>query len=682
MAASKRALRLAVWMALYFVVALVAPAFWNGASASARNPALTVAFLWLLSISGRRTRIDLVALVATVALSDLVAQQTPLVILSTLLGLIGPFGTVLLLRRWTPQMWGGGGRAPMSTLSEFGWFLVALLSSTFVAALVRTGYGVGIIGGESWDLLLLRWGRSSAVMLVTGVLALLIGGEVARRRDHGLHLVSLPSPRAALEFIAITAAAGLVFWLGFGLNPQLPTTFLLSLSVVWAAVRFPVAVATVQAVSVSIATAFLTNAGAGPFAEVAVLERRMLLIYMLSTVMVVTSLVLSLTRLELVRTITKLRDSESELTLRAAELDQVLENLEDGVAIIEEGGQVVHSNTAVAHLLTGVEDAPPGEGISDETIEPAERYHLFHPDGRPLLDHDLPFVRAFRNEPVTAAEYHLRHPLVPGTRVLQINAFLVSTAPGDPRRSMVTVRDITVVKAHSDALAAFAGTVAHDLNNPLGVIDGWAEALEDEFELNESVSPTTGAPMVRHIRQGARLMGDFITDLLAHAVASDQDLHCELLDIDALVTELVTARQSPDINVVVAVGATERIWADRALVRQLLDNLLGNAMKYVAPGVQPRIGVATDLDEAGWVRLTMRDNGIGVPVEHRGQIFDTFHRASRDYSGTGLGLSICKRIVERHGGRISVQDNPEGPGSCFVMTLPPSSEALAAALSE
>ena len=679
MAARNNALHLTGWIALYAAVALVGPIIWSGPSVNARAPALAVAFAWLACAPAQRWLLDVALLLGTALVLDLLAGRDLLDLGSTQIALLGPLGTVLLLRRLTPQMWGGGGRTPMSTLPQLGWFLVAMLSSTFVAAALRTSYSMTLVGGESWDLFFLRWGRSSAVLLTTGVLFLLIGGEVARRRDAGLPALARPRASTTAEFLGITTAAGLVFWLGFALNPALPTTFLLTLSVVWAAVRFPVPVATAQAVAISAASTFLTNAGLGPLAEVQASEQRMLLIYLLTSVMVVTSLVLSLTRHEVVETITKLRRSEAELAVRAAELDQILENLGDGVAIIEEDGRVVHSNTAVAHLLTGEDDAPEGEGISDEVIEPAERYHLFHPDGRQMSDEELPFVRAFRDEAVSAEEFHLRHPHIPGTRVLEINAFLVPTAPGDPRRSMVTVRDITAIKAHNDALAAFAGTVAHDLNNPLGVIDGWAEALEDEFALDQPVSPSTGAPMVRHIRQGARLMGDFITDLLAHAVARDQDLHCELVDIDALLAELVAARQTPDVAVTVALGAVEKVWADRALMRQLLDNLLGNAMKYVAPGVQPRVRIAADLAADGWVRVRMCDNGIGVPLEQRAEIFKSFHRASGEHSGTGLGLAICKRIVERHGGTISVQDNPEGTGSCFEMTLPGTPEVLAAA---
>ena len=78
--------------------------------------------------------------------------------------------------------------------------------------------------------------------------------------------------------------------------------------------------------------------------------------------------------------------------------------------------------------------------------------------------------------------------------------------------------------------------------------------------------------------------------------------------------------------------------------------------------------------------MQVRDNGIGVPADQRERIFEDFHRASgEDYQGTGLGLSICRRIIQRHGGTISVTDNPDGIGSCFEFTLPMTPDAFTAA---
>jgi signal transduction histidine kinase len=111
------------------------------------------------------------------------------------------------------------------------------------------------------------------------------------------------------------------------------------------------------------------------------------------------------------------------------------------------------------------------------------------------------------------------------------------------------------------------------------------------------------------------------------------------------------------------------VHGDAAMLRQLVDNLLGNAVKYVAPGVRPHI-IVSGQQTGSFLLVTVDDNGIGVPPEQRRSIFENFQRAATGYSGIGIGLAICQRIVARHGGTITVEDNPHGKGSRFAVTLP------------
>ncbi len=114
------------------------------------------------------------------------------------------------------------------------------------------------------------------------------------------------------------------------------------------------------------------------------------------------------------------------------------------------------------------------------------------------------------------------------------------------------------------------------------------------------------------------------------------------------------------------------------LVRQVLDNLIGNATKYVAPGVRPRVQVR-GREDADVTVLTVSDNGIGIPEDQRAQVFETFHRVHPEgYRGTGLGLAIVRRAVERCGGTIEVRDNPGG-GTVFEVHLPAGTPAVTAA---
>jgi len=114
------------------------------------------------------------------------------------------------------------------------------------------------------------------------------------------------------------------------------------------------------------------------------------------------------------------------------------------------------------------------------------------------------------------------------------------------------------------------------------------------------------------------------------------------------------------------------VYADPRLVRQLFDNLVGNAVKYTSPEFVPHVHVISRHDEEpGWIRIDVVDNGIGIPEGEEEQIFEEFHRGDVEgrSAGTGLGLALTRRIVALHGGELSAHRNPGG-GSTFTFTLP------------
>lgn len=120
------------------------------------------------------------------------------------------------------------------------------------------------------------------------------------------------------------------------------------------------------------------------------------------------------------------------------------------------------------------------------------------------------------------------------------------------------------------------------------------------------------------------------------------------------------------------IGPLGAVDADPVLTRQLLENLVGNAVRYTAPGTTPSVAITSVPEPDGFVRVHVDDNGIGIPADQRDAVFDNFHRAHRSggYPGSGLGLTICKRIVERHGGTIRAGDTPDHTGTRITFTLP------------
>ena len=184
--------------------------------------------------------------------------------------------------------------------------------------------------------------------------------------------------------------------------------------------------------------------------------------------------------------------------------------------------------------------------------------------------------------------------------------------------------------------------------------------------------------MLHHIESAAGRMQNFISDLLAYALARDQTttpVLVELTDVIESVVETIAVVDGtqPEVDF----DDLPAVWCDPVLVPQLFDNLIGNARKYVAEGVVPKVRIEAAPAASGWTRIRVIDNGIGIAPEDRVRVFETFERArATEYEGTGLGLAICRHIVERHGGTIGVTTPPEWSGTCIELTLPLTAEAF------
>ena len=220
------------------------------------------------------------------------------------------------------------------------------------------------------------------------------------------------------------------------------------------------------------------------------------------------------------------------------------------------------------------------------------------------------------------------------------------------------------------------GTVAHDLKNPLGVILGRTEILKEMIAgagaLDENVKV-----QIAYIRDAANRLTEMVDDLVADAMADALDITVrrEPVDITVLVQEVaeanrpLAARKQQTITVTAPANHIAMCDADR--VREAIDNLVSNAVKY-----NP-IGGAIDLlvgEEDGGILVQVSDQGAGLSPEDISRLFGRFQRLSAKptagESSTGLGLSIVKRIVDLHGGRIAVESAGPGQGATFKMTLP------------
>ncbi|MEO5652622.1 MAG: ATP-binding protein [Marmoricola sp.] len=532
-----------------------------------------------------------------------------------------------------------------------------------VAAMVGSSL-VWLITG-SWTPMggLLWLGRNYVGLVGIVVLGLLIlpsleGREKRAPRDRRLEHGRLRIAEATVLFLATGLLYGLVFVTFSGQ----PLVFLLLAPTVWAGIRLPPTAVVLHGLLGGVLAVVFTLNEVGPFITIESVSQRALVAQIFVLMSVVTGLALAFSRSERDVALAGLRAAQAETVARARLLDSVLETMHEGVAVVDADDNVLVRNRAGRRLM-GLDDAP---GLR---VRPPEEAGLFHLDGQLVKRHELPHRRVLDGDTVEAEDFVVRSELTPQGRVIEVSAQpLERPSDHEPQRVLVHFRDVTADRKDRDALASFAGVVAHDLLSPLTVVEGWSEALVDDLE-SGSVDAESGLPKVERIQRAAEHMRTFIKELLSWTVARGQVLSIDSVDLSALARSVAEMRSDTETRPRITVVEGLRVWGDEVLLRQLLDNLIGNAVKYVAPGVRPEIEV-TGRHDAEELEVRVSDNGIGIPSDQREQIFDTFHRAHvQGYRGTGLGLSICRQIVERHGGRIRVEAAPGG-GSTFVISLP------------
>lgn len=218
---------------------------------------------------------------------------------------------------------------------------------------------------------------------------------------------------------------------------------------------------------------------------------------------------------------------------------------------------------------------------------------------------------------------------------------------------------------------AFAYTIAHDLRAPLRSITGFSQLLIEE-EKNR-ISPM-GRDYAERVNQSARRLDLLIQGLLAYSQLSRQEIVLAPVDLQANVDKACdTLRQSiADRKAHVEVqGPLPRVQAHELALSRVLENLISNAIKFVEPGVPPRVVIRAQ-GRGEWVRIWVEDNGIGIAPKHHDRIFGVFERLHppEEYPGTGIGLAIVRRAVERMGGTSGVDSEP-GKGSRFWFELKP-----------
>lgn len=234
------------------------------------------------------------------------------------------------------------------------------------------------------------------------------------------------------------------------------------------------------------------------------------------------------------------------------------------------------------------------------------------------------------------------------------------------------------LKRSNRELQDFAFVASHDLQEPLRKIRAFGDRLNDLLQSSEP-SPQI-LDYVRRMQSAADRMSLLIYDLLEFSRVSTRPSQFETISLQAALDDVLDnlSESISAKSALITADSLPSIDADPTQMRQLLQNLVANALKFTAPSVQPRIHVhgetfrrGSESDSETWLRLKVSDNGIGFDPRFASRIFTPFQRlhGRHEYSGSGIGLAVCRRVVERHGGSISAESRP-GHGSVFTVELP------------
>lgn len=236
------------------------------------------------------------------------------------------------------------------------------------------------------------------------------------------------------------------------------------------------------------------------------------------------------------------------------------------------------------------------------------------------------------------------------------------------------VRDRTAqLEAANLELESFSYSVSHDLRAPLRAINGFSQALIEDFPEH---LPAEGHRYLALTRAATVRMGELIEALLNLSRVSRGPLEPVRIDVSALATQIISdlRRHDPERNVDVRVQAGMVADADPRLLPAVLENLIGNAWKFTAQTSTACIEIGA-VREAGQTVFFVRDNGAGFDMAYADKLFVAFQRlhSASEYTGTGIGLATVQRIVRRHGGRVWADSKP-GQGARFYFTLAASTE--------
>jgi PAS domain S-box-containing protein len=367
--------------------------------------------------------------------------------------------------------------------------------------------------------------------------------------------------------------------------------------------------------------------------------------------------------------ITERRETEEALKRKWSFYQLLAEQSPDSLVVVDVNGRVIYQSPS-----TEV-----GFGFESGEVEGQISFDFLHSDDLPRVMEAFADVLQ-RPGDTASIECRSKHP--DGTwhyaQVAGMNCLDNPAVKG----IIVTVRDITERKKTEEMLAyyaaelrrsnedleQFAYVASHDLQEPLRMVQSYVQLLAKRYK---GKLDSDADDFIHYAVDGAARMRGLIDGLLEYSRVSTRGEEFEPVECETVLDRVLVSLQMvvEDSGVVVSHDPLPMVVGDELQLERLFQNLIGNAVKFRGEE-PPLVHISAEKTGGEWV-FSVQDNGIGIEPEYAEQVFSIFQRLQRDerYPGTGIGLAVCKKIVERHGGRIWVESDV-GRGATFCFTLP------------
>jgi two-component system phosphate regulon sensor histidine kinase PhoR len=353
------------------------------------------------------------------------------------------------------------------------------------------------------------------------------------------------------------------------------------------------------------------------------------------------------------RSADQLQERITEIARDRGRIDAILSAMEDGVMAVDHRGEVLLANQALRESL--------------ELQEPVGRHYLEVVRQREVGELLESVLRTGARE---AEEVEMLR----GGRAYAVTGVPFPGPEGQPPGAVLTFHDVTSRHRVERVRRDFVANASHELRTPLTSIRGFVEALED----GAMDEPDTGRRFLGKIRLNADRMASLVADLLelSRLESGERAPAWEAVAPSEVAEEVAASLSGAAERKGVTLHRTDRgaptVVSDADRLRQILENLVENAVKYTPAG--GRIEIATRPGPGGGAEVVVADDGPGIPAEHLPRIFERCYRVdkarSREMGGTGLGLSIVKHLAEGMGATVSVESQL-GQGTRFTLTVPP-----------